>query len=450
MRTGLRIAVVLLALAAILLALLVARVPSPQAPSSPVQEQEARSEPPPAPPEPTQPEPPADQPVEVSTPAVDEQPEETKEAGGLSIWGTVANTRGQTVEGASIGVRIDLPHTTGEGVNGAKTDATGQYEMTGLVPETYSITASHSEHITKAWKVVVSRTGSRRIDITLNEGGSIEGVVTRQGEPWQETPVSATAYLEGQQYDRKTETDQDGFYRFTTIPEGEVMVHAAYQDRLVRVEEGKVARLDITWRTGDAEIYGSVTSNGIPLLEGDASLIQITSTGKQIHGGTDIKAGQFQYGQLAGGVYLLTVSGERPDVSDPRLSHARKAVKVVVDENEVVRRDVDLMSGTLVVGTVFGIEEGERLHVEVLLGDVGVKRIDKAFVGGWDGHRLTRARIRGGDQYRFTGGLERGTYTIVAYEYSGGDVDGTSRFVTRRLDIPADGPPEMRVDLTIP
>ena len=68
------------------------------------------------------------------------------------------------------------------GDNETMTDADGRFEILGLAPGTYTLTASHPSYSEKS-ETVELKEGPAAIEIRLGLGGTISGTVLSAGRP---------------------------------------------------------------------------------------------------------------------------------------------------------------------------------------------------------------------------------------------------------------------------
>jgi protocatechuate 3,4-dioxygenase beta subunit len=109
---------------------------------------------------------------------------------GGTIRGRVVESRsGRPLPDATVGAELSgsggrgrMPRMMGGGDTGAMTDAEGGYELTGLAPGTWSVTASHPEW-SDSTVTVELEDAPATADLRLGRGGTISGVVVAGGRP---------------------------------------------------------------------------------------------------------------------------------------------------------------------------------------------------------------------------------------------------------------------------
>ena len=91
------------------------------------------------------------------------------------------------------GPRMGMIRMGGEGGdNEAATDAEGRYEIAGLAPGTWTVTASHPDW-SEATTSVELKDAPATADIRLGRGGSVGGTVLAGGRPVAGAQVSLSA-----------------------------------------------------------------------------------------------------------------------------------------------------------------------------------------------------------------------------------------------------------------
>ena len=210
----------------------------------------------------------------------------------LSKGGTIA---GQVVESQSghpildATVRAQLSggqrqplRIMGGDSNEAVTDADGHYEITGLAPGTWAVTASHTEW-SEASVTVELEDAPASADLRLGTGGAIGGVVLAAGRPVAGAEVSLAeageAGFRGFGGGQGSLTGEDGRFRFERLSPGRYTLYSslrsqssdpveavvtgdASQDVTLILDEGAIIRGTVSGLP-DSELAGvSITANG--------------------------------------------------------------------------------------------------------------------------------------------------------------------------------------------
>jgi len=133
---------------------------------------------------------------------------------GCLIEGMVLDTAGKPVEGASIYLNaLAQGYQRGEGAL-AQTAADGGFVLDSAAPGPNVIWASHPFHTAASAAVTAEGGGAAHVGVVLGDGGTIEGVVTRGGQPVADAIVQTLSMT--------TRSDGTGAYRVTHVPPGEV------------------------------------------------------------------------------------------------------------------------------------------------------------------------------------------------------------------------------------
>jgi len=136
--------------------------------------------------------------------------------------------------------RMGMIRMGGEGgENEATTDAEGRYEITGLAPGTWTLTASHPEWSEAAASVEV-KDAPATADLRLGRGGSVGGTVLAGGRPVGGAQVVISAagdsglrpgagFLGGGE--QSALSDEGGRFRFDRLAPGRYQLSAALRDQ---------------------------------------------------------------------------------------------------------------------------------------------------------------------------------------------------------------------------
>jgi len=136
--------------------------------------------------------------------------------------------------------RMAMVRIGGEGEdNETATDAEGRYEIVGLAPGTWTVTASHPDWSEAATRVEL-KDAPATADIRLGRGGSVGGTVLSAGRPVAGAQVTLSAagdtgfrpgagMMGGSE--RSVLTDEGGRFRFDRLSPGRYTVGAALRDQ---------------------------------------------------------------------------------------------------------------------------------------------------------------------------------------------------------------------------
>lgn len=134
------------------------------------------------------------------------------------------------------------------GDNETMTDADGRFEILGLAPGTYTLTASHPSYSEKS-ETVELKEGPAAIEIRLGLGGTISGTVLSAGRPVVGAAVSLGAAGEGMRgpfgEEQQSVSDDAGRFRFERLNPGRYSLTASLRGQ-------SSSPLDVALPTADA------------------------------------------------------------------------------------------------------------------------------------------------------------------------------------------------------
>lgn len=210
---------------------------------------------------------------------------------GRSVSGRVLDASGAPVAGAQVAAGMLLSgdgtklYIEDESINArsTETDADGRYVLTGFGPGRITMVAGRAGVGRSQSLTLPPGNASAEVDLVLQPTGSLEGTVTRDGQPVAETiiianPIGATAS------NFFVATGADGSYALDALTAGEYQVYpmiggggAKPKDMFIRparVVAGERSRLDIAITTGNAALEISVTTeDGAPVQAAQVFLV---------------------------------------------------------------------------------------------------------------------------------------------------------------------------------
>jgi len=196
----------------------------------------------------------------------------------------------------------------------AGTDAEGRYELTGLAPGTWKVTASHADW-SEATASVELKDAPATADIRLGRGGSLGGSVLAGGRPVAGAQITLAAagdsgmrpgmgFLGGGE--QSALSDEGGRFRFDRLTPGRYSLSAALRDQTSAPAEAVVTGDDaqdvqLTLAEG-ALVRGVVT--GLP--EAQLTGVNLSALGPDFFASTRTSAGgSFELGSVPEGTLTL-------------------------------------------------------------------------------------------------------------------------------------------------
>ncbi|MBN1208525.1 MAG: carboxypeptidase regulatory-like domain-containing protein [Myxococcaceae bacterium] len=184
--------------------------------------------------------------------------------------GQVRDTAGQPVQGAQVTGGSRWGGGLGNIPAEARTDAEGRYRLEGLSAGTLLLTASREgATLGVSQRVEVTEGGTAQVDFTLEETGTVEGVVRATGGALPAS-LAVTAFAQGRgrfspSDMARAEIDTAGNFRMV-LPPGSYGLQLRSEERWgfggrrsqsVLVEAGKIVRTELSWQS-DAREAGAL------------------------------------------------------------------------------------------------------------------------------------------------------------------------------------------------
>jgi len=209
-------------------------------------------------------------------------PVEIQLTGTGTVEGSVRDSAGQPVSGAHVSGGTRWGGTLGDAPAETRTDAEGKYRLEGLAAGSVTLNARREGALTGASQHAdVTEGGAARVDFTLEETGTVEGVVRVAGGALPSEPLAVTAIQYGRErsYRDPPLADVDAAGRFRMVlPPGSYGLRVLpgarrpFVPKQVQVEAGKTVQTELTWepsqeKSGEGGVRGLVLEpDGTPSL----------------------------------------------------------------------------------------------------------------------------------------------------------------------------------------
>ncbi len=229
---------------------------------------------------------------------------------GLTLTGTVAADNGTPVADASVNATSASEAGFGRG---SRTDGNGNFQINGLAPGHYTVTASKPGLASGVLRDFDITTGAPA-RVVMKAGGTIVGQVTGLTALELE---NTTVIANGPNGGGTAEVDSSGSFRLEGAPTGTVRVSArtgrgmggggktsAVQS--VQVDPGSAVTVNIVFKS-DTVIRGRVTRNGQPLANVMVMFTPRAGQSQTQSSGTADSSGSYQIAGLDDGTYNVGV-----------------------------------------------------------------------------------------------------------------------------------------------
>jgi hypothetical protein len=363
---------------------------------------------------------------------------------GLELSGTVKDSAGNAIEGAS--VRID---PAGGGAiyyamnTRTATAKDGSFHLSSLPAGTVRFFASKEDFPSKFVSVTLSPGALNRLDIVLSVGGSVSGLVTFDGKPATGIDVNVGAQNTG----RGGKTDASGRYFVEHLPAGAGRVSAYVNEegknraaeRDVTIVEGQIVQADLNLTSGSASISGTIfVSPGAPVKERTFVTVRLPDEGVSTSTSTQ-PGGRYALNGISAGAAELQVSSTNGE---------QKRIPVQFTEGQTVQKDIVLSEGATLHVTVSG-RGSVMLQVCLYAGSFEIRDSPDR-----ENPTLQRARLKSlwadQDPIQFKA-LEPGTYTVLVFEWdrvkSALGQNPVGRWISGIITISAE--PEITINLAL-
>lgn len=343
---------------------------------------------------------------------------------GATLEGLVTDQSGQPVANA----RIFLGQAPGEydqrrieqGSVGMS-DAAGRFQVTSLSTKIALVSATHPDFGPGSAQVALTPGNVTQVTIKLGGGGTVTGTVRVAGAPAAGQFVGVHSPTGGGQ-PRQAQTDANGVYTINGIPEGQVYVSASinpagpgqpggsrHSSQTAEVADGQTTVVDFDFAGGTAVIEGHVTMNGQPLTQGQVGAVVPASAGGESFSSQIDPTGFYRIEGLPAGAVTMHVSFQAAEND-----WQTRMVQVTTTDGQVTRKDVEIMAGATVTGSVGGISPEEHSSVVLLRGQVEITTFDREFWMANQNLVVGGGQVRPDGTFSF-GGIEPGSYTLCAF-----------------------------------
>lgn len=371
---------------------------------------------------------------------------------GGSVDGTVTNTQGAKVAGASIWVgRIPQDWERGQRSANATTDEDGSFHVDSLPAETIRLYAIHADYATGSATASPTSGGTATVKIVLGSGGTINGTVRVGGKPATGYGVSIYYPRTEGGYNANKSVDDKGRFTFTGLPEGEAQLNvygnlpgpSATRRQLQKtatVMANQVTTVDFDIVEGTAAIEGIVMRDGQPVSDAYINVSVRTDDGDRENAGnqTDAK-GAYSLQGLPPGTATLSVH--------VRDSNQSRSFQTRLEDRQTTKLDVELNAGVRVAGRINGIPPSWRTQVAIFRGEVQVADDMQTMWSTYQEQYAGGGMVNDDGTFQIDG-QEPGEYTVIAVAFDPQSQRGEIyKIASQAITVSENGAPA--VELTI-
>jgi len=283
---------------------------------------------------------------------------------GASVSGRVVDEGGAPVAGALVSASAAGSGPTFR-ADGETTDDAGAFQLEGLSPGSYNVTARMEGYAATTLEEPVEITGGpvQGVEVVLSRGAVVTGrLLGAELEELAGASVIAGNFNRQDRMPLVGAVDYEGRFRIEGVPAGEWTLMALLADGLPAAQERftvapgqREASVDIDLGAAKASLRGRIRLGGEPLASAFVTLAG-QDTPARGFGRTDHQ-GRFEIRGLEDGTYEMEVVG--PDVS----RRQRRTVEVRGDTEVDVDVEVSTVSGVVIAGGE--PVEGARVEIEL-------------------------------------------------------------------------------------
>ncbi|MFC1735200.1 sigma-70 family RNA polymerase sigma factor [Candidatus Hydrogenedentota bacterium] len=292
-----------------------------------------------------------------------------------------------------------------------RTEADGTFTLEGDNIRQKRLFALHPDYAPGSGNFNARTIEEDPVRIVLSPGGTMEGVVTLDGEPCENGRI----HYDGKELTIDVKTEEDGSYRMAGLPIGATMIGVTPEAgsgrdriRIVTVKANEVTRVDFDFSGSASRIKGVVKVEGTPVTKGNATLYAGNLNEGFEFFTARIKEGQYSFDGVPAGDAGMRVHGRLDDGTS-----FAKRVNFTVPEDETVVRNVNVSLDTALSGEIISPEGVNVVDggIVALQGEVPVTELSIRGLMALIPLAAAEAPANRGS-YRFAG-LTPGTYTLV-------------------------------------
>jgi hypothetical protein len=348
----------------------------------------------------------------------------------------------------------------------AQTDEKGRFVVDGLSSTDTLLAVTHEKYVTGAASISPQFGKTTEVQITLVEGGTIEGIVTRGGAPAAgeivrtsqripETLESQPAPEQDATVAHQAITDAKGHYVLENVAFGEFDLEvveakpnenrgvADWARAVANVEPGRTTVVNLDLPAIQSVIQGVVLVEGKPPEEANIQANVVSDFGPYYVGVSAEPDGTYRVERLPAGSVTLTASVTTPQ------GNLWRSIDLTLGESQVLQNDFLLSSACVVSGTVTGLFGGENAEVAALTefpNDASALTFEDLLKMR---DNVAREQPVEPDGTFRLDGLEPGRYTIVALAVTGepGEMQRMPQIRTTRMQVELRAGTETQVNL---
>ena len=343
---------------------------------------------------------------------------------GAVVEGIVLDESRAPVAGAEVSTGVIVVEKRGTLPGLAQSARDGTFRLENLPPQTFMVVAHHPDYAPGYANIELDPQRPARVEVVLGHGGTVSGIVTKDGKPLPKQLIRAHCSLTESSAMFRASTRTDGTYVLAGMPAGEANVWAMSRggkgrgrslNKTVLVVPGDETVADFDFTT-DAGVEGTVFVGDRPEPAKLTFYVETSGGSWEEYRSETDPNGNYRMDALPAGrvtlkAYLLSRMKENRSVA------WRETFDV--SSGQVTHQDVHVGIGGIISGRVTGIGQEELAQVQVLEGELDIITLDESTMILARTLSAGNAEVEQGTGTFRIQGIQPGTYTLLGVATAG-------------------------------